>query len=44
MFALTQEGDLYVAPFTGEAPSWNALFGGPDMGWDAEAAWDVYEE
>lgn len=41
MFALTQDGALYVAPFTGEEPAFDALFGGE--GWDAVPAWDKYQ-
>lgn len=40
MFALTQDGAIYVAPFTGEPPAFDALFG--DAGWDAVPAWDKY--
>lgn len=41
MFALTQDGTLYVAPYTGEEPAFDALFGGE--GWDAVPAWDKYQ-
>jgi hypothetical protein len=41
MFALTQDGALYVAPFTGEEPAFDALFGGE--GWDAVPTWDKHQ-
>jgi len=40
MFALTPDGEVRSAPWTGEAPAWNALFGG--QGWEAAPTWPKY--
>ncbi len=37
MFAVTEAGTVYAAPAAGEAPKWNALFGG--QGWGAAPTW-----
>nr|MBA3846155.1 hypothetical protein [Planctomycetota bacterium] len=41
MFAIDPSGQIHVAPATGEAPAWNALFG--DHGtWGDQATWPLY--
>lgn len=44
VFALTNDGNVRRAPGNadGEAPQWNALFGGDDKGWADAPAWPVY--
>ena len=42
MFAVTITGSIYSAPFTGETPDWNALWGGGDKGWADPTVWQVY--
>lgn len=41
-FAMMQDGQLMSVPaseLNGEAPVWNAVFGGGDTGWDDERQW-----
>ncbi|MBA3938610.1 MAG: hypothetical protein H0X38_14240, partial [Planctomycetes bacterium] len=40
MLAVTEAGTVYAAPSTGEAPNWNALFGG--QGWGSAPTWKPY--
>jgi hypothetical protein len=41
MLAITPAGTLYAAPWQGEEPAWNALFG--EAGWSGVPTWELYK-
>lgn len=40
MLAITEAGTLYAAPYEGEEPGFDSLFGG--QGWDSAPVWEPY--